>query len=200
MTDSSRRSAEPDSSRRSAESGREHTLRVARLRRSDLARCAELERALFAGDDPWSQAAFAAELDRGHFYVGAYDEADELLGYAGIAFVAPPPHPEAEVHTIGVAPEHQRRGAGRALLRALLAHADEHRATTFLEVRTDNEAAIALYRNHGFEVVGLRKRYYQPSGSDAHTMRRPAGGTPDRPDRAEQSHFDVSTVERGGRR
>ena len=62
------------------------------------------------------------------------------------------------------------------MLRALLARADEHRATTFLEVRTDNDTAIGLYRAHGFEIVGLRKRYYQPSGADAHTMRRPPGG------------------------
>jgi ribosomal-protein-alanine N-acetyltransferase len=88
-----------------------------------------------------------------------------------------PPHVEAEVHTIGVDPEHQGRGVGGALLRALLARADELRATTFLEVRTDNETAIALYRKHGFEIIGLRKRYYQPSGADAHTMRRPAVGT-----------------------
>ncbi|WP_188986622.1 ribosomal protein S18-alanine N-acetyltransferase [Saccharopolyspora thermophila] len=150
-------------------------MRVLKLRRSDLKRCAELEQLLFPGDDPWSRAAFAAELDQGHFYVGAY-EGEQLIGYAGLAVAGRPPHAEAEVHTIGVDPAHQGRGVGKALLRALLARADEVRATTFLEVRTDNEAAIALYRAHGFEIVGLRRRYYQPSGADAHTMRRPPLG------------------------
>jgi [ribosomal protein S18]-alanine N-acetyltransferase len=42
----------------------------------------------------------------------------------------------------------------------------------FLEVRTDNEPARALYESEGFTVVGLRPRYYRPSGADAHTMRR----------------------------
>ncbi len=148
-------------------------LRVLKLRRSDLKRCAELEQVLFPGDDPWSWAAFAAELDQGHFYVGAYVD-EHLIGYAGLAVVGRAPHAEAEVHTIGVDPAHQGSGVGRALLRALLARADAQRATTFLEVRTDNEAAIGMYRKHGFEIVGLRKRYYQPSGADAHTMRRPA--------------------------
>jgi [ribosomal protein S18]-alanine N-acetyltransferase len=42
----------------------------------------------------------------------------------------------------------------------------------FLEVRTDNEAARALYEGERFSVVGLRRRYYRPSGADAYTMRR----------------------------
>ncbi|KAA5833739.1 ribosomal protein S18-alanine N-acetyltransferase [Saccharopolyspora hirsuta] len=151
-------------------------MQVLKLRRSDIKRCAQLEQVLFPGDDPWSWQAFAAELDQGHYYVGAY-LGDQLIGYAGLAVVGRAPHAEAEVHTIGVDPDHQGRGAGKALLRALLARADEQRATTFLEVRTDNETAIAMYRKHGFEIVGLRKRYYQPSGADAHTMRRPAAGT-----------------------
>lgn len=171
--------------------------RVARLRRADLDRCVELEQELFAGDDPWSRAAFAGELDCGHFFVGAYDGHGALLGYAGIALVAPPPEAEAEVHTIAVAPQNQGMGVGTALLRALLAHADEHRATTFLEVRTDNDPAINLYRNHGFEMAGLRKRYYQPSGADAYTMRR-APCAAHRPDSPVPAHRPDSTVE--GRR
>jgi len=146
--------------------------RVLKLRRRDIKRCAELEQVLFAEDDPWSEQAFAAELDFGHYYLGAYDEEDRLIGYAGLALLGRPPYAEAEVHTIGVDPAHQGRGVGKALLRALLARADEYQATTFLEVRTDNEPAIGLYQAHGFEIVGLRRNYYQPSGADAHTMRR----------------------------
>lgn len=152
---------------------------VAKLRRRDLPRCAELESELFAGDDPWSTAAFASEIDRGHFYIGAYGPGDELLGYAGLAVVASPPDAEAEVHTIAVDPAAQRRGIGRALLRRLLVRADELDARTVLEVRTDNAAAIELYRAFDFEIVGLRERYYQPSGADAYTMARPARSATD---------------------
>ncbi|SFD63928.1 ribosomal-protein-alanine N-acetyltransferase [Actinopolyspora alba] len=146
---------------------------VAKLRSRDLPRCAELEELLFPDDDPWSEHAFAAALDGGDYYVGAYDAADRLIGYAGLALVARPPRAEAEVHTIAVDPDYQRKGVGRTLLRKLLVRADEQRAQVFLEVRTDNDSAIALYREHGFEVVGKRERYYRPSGADAYTMWRP---------------------------
>jgi ribosomal-protein-alanine N-acetyltransferase len=152
---------------------------------SDTGRCAELERILFPGDDPWSERAFLEELRAGYHYVAARvaPQVDhegvapvdaDLVGYAGLAFTAGPPDAEAEVHTIGVDPAHQGRGIGRALLRALLEVADAVRATVFLEVRTDNAPAHALYAAEGFAVVGLRRRYYQPSGADAHTMRRTA--------------------------
>lgn len=149
------------------------TVSLGPLVESDAARCAELERLLFPGDDPWSERAFRDELRAGYHYVAARI-GDELVGYAGLAFVAGPPLPEAEVHTIGVDPTHQGRGIGRSLLRALLAIADTEHATVFLEVRTDNAPAHALYTGEGFAVVGLRRRYYQPSGADAHTMRRDA--------------------------
>jgi len=150
------------------------------LRPADAARCAELERILFPGDDPWSERAFLDELAGGHHYLAARidpsqaADGDHLVGYGGIAFVAGPPQAEAEIHTIGVDPAFQRRGIGATLLGGLLAVADAARATVFLEVRTDNDAARALYEAAGFAVVGLRRRYYRPSGADAHTMRRDA--------------------------
>lgn len=142
------------------------TFRIERLRRRDASRCAELERRLFAGDDPWSAKAFVEALAAGYCYLAARD-GRALLGYAGLAVLGP----EAEVHTLAVDPAHQGRGIGRTLLRALLAEAAG--AAVFLEVRTDNEAAIALYRSEGFTIVGTRRAYYRPSRADAYTMRRP---------------------------
>ena len=83
---------------------------------------------------------------------------------------------EAEIVSIGVAPQHRRRGIAQGLVTG----ADEHlRAcgalSLFIEVDQDNEAAIGLYAKHGFEQVGLRPGYYdRPDGtrSDAAVMRR----------------------------
>lgn len=149
------------------------TYRLAPLRRADAVRTAELERVLFPGDDPWSEATFLSEMDSGTYF-GAYVDGLGLVGYAGISVVGTRRDAEANVHTIGVDPTWQGKGIGKALLRALLAVADEYHAPVYLEVRTDNEPAIALYAAHGFERIGLRRRYYWPSGADAYTMARPA--------------------------
>lgn len=152
------------------------TVRLEPLRHRDLARCAELEAILFAGDDPWSEGALHGELNAGHYYLGAHDDAQggQLVGYAGMSLYGTRRNSEANVHTIGVDPDRQGEGIGRLLLTALLARADEFAAPVYLEVRTDNTAAIGLYEAHGFTRVGLRPRYYQQSGADAYTMARPA--------------------------
>ena len=136
---------------------------------ADAARCAELETLLFDGDDPWPAAAFTRALAAPHArYVGARVD-DLLVGYAGIARLGRTPPFEYEIHTIGVDPAYQGRGIGRRMMTELLEDAD---SVTYLEVRTDNPTAIALYTSLGFVTVGLRKRYYRASGADAFTMRR----------------------------
>ncbi|ABL03515.1 MULTISPECIES: ribosomal protein S18-alanine N-acetyltransferase [Mycobacterium] len=147
---------------------------IGALTRADARRCAELEAQLFDGDDPWPEVAFERELASGrNHYVGARC-ADNLVGYAGVSRLGRVAPFEYEIHTIGVDPAYQGRGIGRRLLDELLAFADG--GVVFLEVRTDNEPAIALYRSVGFEQVGLRRRYYRVSGADAYTMRRDPGG------------------------
>ncbi|MFD2422327.1 ribosomal protein S18-alanine N-acetyltransferase [Amycolatopsis pigmentata] len=146
---------------------------VGPLQRRDIARCVEIEKQLFAGDSPWSAGAFRSELQAGAYYLAAYDD-DNLIGYAGLAVAGPPGDLDTTVHTIGVDTAYQGQGIGTALLRRLLARADELNAPVFLEVRTDNDRAVALYERHGFTRIGLRKRYYQPSGADAYTMKREA--------------------------
>jgi ribosomal-protein-alanine N-acetyltransferase len=154
---------------------------ISPLRKADLPRCAELERTLFPGEDPWSLSVFASELRAGHRYFGAYTTDGCLIGYAGLSVNGRAPDFEASVHTIGVDPAWQGQGVGSALLRTLLSIADERSAPVFLEVRTDNEPAIRMYEKYGFVRLGLRKRYYQPANADAYTMGRPPSVREDTP-------------------
>jgi [ribosomal protein S18]-alanine N-acetyltransferase len=140
------------------------------LKPSDAARCAELEAQLFDRDDPWTAEVFLRELAaKRNYYVAARTE-DKLVGYAGISRLGRRPPYEYEIHTIGVDPAYRGQGIGRELLARLLDYTAG--GTVYLEVRTDNPAAIGLYESAGFENIGLRKRYYRVSGADAYTMRR----------------------------
>jgi len=167
------------------------TITIGALTVADADRCAQLEAVLFPGDDPWPTAAFVRELAAAHnHYVAARTtvnggdpvgpasgrardrRVETLVGYGGISRLGRTPPFEYEVHTIGVHPAYQGRGIGRRMLDELLNIAAG--AVVHLEVRTDNAAAIALYRSVGFTEVGLRRRYYRVSGADAYTMRREA--------------------------
>ena len=141
-----------------------------KLKPTDAARCAELESLLFEGDDPWPERAFLAELRAKHIHYVAARADGKLVGYAGIARLGRVRPYEYEIHTIGVDPEYQGRGIGRRLVSQMVELASG--SVIFLEVRTDNAAAIGLYESFGFVNVGLRRRYYRASGADAYTMRR----------------------------
>ena len=147
---------------------------------ADLADVLALEHGLFP-DDPWSAQMFAEEVAQPpHSRLYLIAEADGVppapggrvtAGYAGMMFV--PGGVQADVLTIAVAREHWGHGVGSALLGALLEAATGRGcAEVFLEVRKDNARARALYLWRGFEEIGVRRGYYQPSGMDAIVMRK----------------------------
>ena len=73
----------------------------------------------------------------------------------------------AWISTIGVDPRYQRRGIGRALLRACEAQIDPPRMK--LTVRISNQRAIALYEQEGYRMVDLWRGYYS-DGEDGLVM------------------------------
>lgn len=75
---------------------------------------------------------------------------------------------EAEIISIGVAPEWQKRGVGRRMVEGLVRAARRAEVKrVFLEVATDNLAAGALYTSLGFVPAGGRKGYYKrPDGTN----------------------------------
>jgi [ribosomal protein S18]-alanine N-acetyltransferase len=145
-------------------------VRIERFRWWHIDQVVPIEADLF-GAEQWSAAMFWNELAGGHYYLAA-TENDEVLGYAGLAVTGPY---EAWVQNIAVRRDAQRRGTGRTLLEALLAEAARHRVRkVLLEVAVDNTPAQKLYAEYGFEAVGLRRGYYQPSNTDALVMMREA--------------------------
>jgi ribosomal-protein-alanine N-acetyltransferase len=114
---------------------------------------------------PWSLGLFVAELGRGDQRVYLVARRDgRVVGYAGALLVAG----EAHVTTIAVDPDLQGHSIGRRLLLTLVRRcvALGCGAVT-LEVRSSNEAALALYRTFDFVPAGVRKGYYSKPVEDA---------------------------------
>lgn len=89
---------------------------------------------------------------------------------AGFVFVLLNPDGVAHLTTIGVAPEHRRRGLGLRLLR----HLEEvlrikGASTIVLEVRVANVGAKALYEDAAYTIVNRIAAYYS-DGEDCFMM------------------------------
>lgn len=105
---------------------------------------------------PWTRGNFVDSLDAGHAATVMIEDG-VVLAYA----VVMPLPGESELLNITVAPEARRSGIGRQLLERVLGKVREQGAERmFLEVRSSNLPARALYRQCGFSEVGLRKGYY----------------------------------------
>jgi len=141
----------------------------------DIPRLTELEVEVFAAD-AWSAPTWWAELagrPRRDYVV--LEGIVGIEGYAGVDHGGD----VADVMTVAVTPGRRGRGLGDLLVDTLLDRAQaKGAAAAMLEVRTDNDAARALYRRHGFAEVCVRRRYYQPGDIDAVVMRRRLVGEP----------------------
>lgn len=79
--------------------------------------------------------------------------------------------PEGEIYRIAVREDKRKRGIGYRLLSfALKTERGSGVETVFLEVRSRNTAARALYRAYGFKEISIRKNYYQNPSDDAIVM------------------------------
>jgi ribosomal-protein-alanine N-acetyltransferase len=150
-------------------------MRIERLRWWHIADLMPIEEDLF-GAEQWSAAMFWNELAQGHYFRVALDDEDRVAGYGGLAIVPPDVGAatgEGWVQNLAVRRDLHRHGLGRRLLDDLLAEATRRGARkVLLEVAADNAPAQKLYAWAGFEPVGIRRGYYQPSNTDAVVMRR----------------------------
>ncbi|MBA2264576.1 MAG: ribosomal protein S18-alanine N-acetyltransferase [Chloroflexi bacterium] len=147
---------------------------VGPMRPEDVPAVHEIERLSFS--TPWPAHAFEQELKGNrlaHYLVARAGE--RIAGFAGMWLMVD----EAHITTFGVHPDWRRQRIGRQLLLNLVELAVTIGAARMtLEVRPSNEAAQALYRTFGFEVVGRRARYYTDDHEDALVMTTPALADP----------------------
>lgn len=123
-----------------------------------------LEQSAFSGDrlSPRSWRALVASESA---LVTVVDGDNALLGAAVVLRRARAR--TARLYSLAVAPAARREGLGRRLLATAIASARAAGCARLrLEVRPDNPAAEALYRNSGFLPIG-RKRAFYGDGADA---------------------------------
>jgi ribosomal-protein-alanine N-acetyltransferase len=120
----------------------------------------------------WWHVAKAHEIDKQAFNASAWSlptfwsEKKEIMGFGGIAFNGA----DADIQTMVIKPEFQKKGYGKKLLDALLEKVYENKSKrVFLEVVAENKPAISLYLSRKFEQIAQRSNYY-PDGSDAVIM------------------------------
>lgn len=113
---------------------------------------------------PWSAAQFQTALGNMHDFIWLLEIPSN--GIAGFV-VWQTLFDESELHLIATAPALRRQGIAAQLLAVWLQAASEQGVRRcFLEVRTSNAAAQALYHKHGFAECGRRLDYYPlPDGS-----------------------------------
>jgi ribosomal-protein-alanine N-acetyltransferase len=142
----------------------EITIRQAKL--YDVPAMSRIEQDSFSA--PWSAEEITKDVTAGGDVYVAVAECDgEKAGYGEIRMIAG----EAQVYNIAIAPEFRRRGIGEALLRHMIDKAEQDSCTLVtLEVRSSNQAAMALYEKLGFREVGRRKGYYSKGREDAVLM------------------------------
>lgn len=126
-----------------------------------------IEKSSFA--TPWSIDAFAENFfNNCSIYVLAEYEG-RIIGFGGMQVILD----EAHVMNVAVHGSKRRLGAATKMMELMFITAEKRGAKEmFLEVRSSNEPAKALYEKLGFKKLGVRKKYYSDNGEDAVIMKK----------------------------
>ena len=147
---------------------------IMRMSEHDLLEIVEIEEQ--SGLSRWGWAAYYAELQSGNrelMLVARPTRSAIIKSTTPIAgyIVARETAGELHINNVAVRPEFRRRGIGAALLESVIQEARRRKANTaFLEVRSGNYAAQALYEKCGFRAIAQRANYYSEPREDAVVM------------------------------
>ena len=119
---------------------------------------------------PWSLESLAQELATPEAvqYVARAPDA-HIVGWCACRVI----WPEAELLKIAVKLKCRKGGIGGLLLQHLFETLQKRNVTSlFLEVRSNNQAALSFYKKHGFLHVGARPGYYTDPPDSAMILKK----------------------------
>ncbi len=132
----------------------------------------DIERQIFPS--PWPVENFLYKLENRDYnisFVGLINQ--QVVSYA-VSYIA---YDELHFSNIAVVPDFRRLRIGETMLLITLNIGIEKKChVVHLEVRKGNVAAIELYRKYGFQVMSVRKNYYQNENEDALLMTKKLTG------------------------
>lgn len=140
-------------------------MEIRRAAADDVTAIAEAEELIFS--DPWSRKDILAAVCQSGAMCYAAIKDGKLAAYIIGRVIAP----EGEIYRIATLPEYRGRGIGYRILDfAVKTERGKGLESLFLEVRSENLPALALYRSYGFKKIGVRKNYYKNPVDDAIVM------------------------------
>ena len=135
----------------------------------DLLEVVEIEEQ--SGLSRWGWAAYYAELQGANRDLMLIAKPSGIEARIAGYIVARETAGELHINNVAVRAEYRRRGIGAALLGRILQEARRRKANAaFLEVRSANHAAQALYEKCGFKAIARRADYYSEPREDAVVM------------------------------
>ena len=147
------------------------TVRIRPMAAGDPDRLVEIAAGL-GGAPQWPRRVYEAVLDSSPPSRIAFVAEDSRTGAVVGFVVASLVPPEAELESIAVAKEFQRRGVARRLFGAMAGDLGRLKVDeVLLEVRLSNKGAQGFYRSLGFVEEGRRPGYYADPVEDAVLMR-----------------------------
>jgi ribosomal-protein-alanine N-acetyltransferase len=105
---------------------------------------------------PWSEKLFFESIGGGYQSWVMLSDDQQIIGFCILQKVLD----EANLLLMATHPQWQKRGLGFQLLNYAVTQLGSHTNVVFLEVRSSNQAAIALYEKSGFHQMDVRKNYY----------------------------------------
>ena len=116
---------------------------------------------------PWTDHQLRSEFTNTFSKLYVVSASQHIVAFAITWYAAD----EIQIANLAIEPNFRRIGIATFLLNTILQSAiDNGFRSAHLEVRYSNIKAVSLYKNFGFKISGVRKKYYSSPTEDAYLM------------------------------